>query len=66
MKGGLSASSASAKKGECPFCFVPLIRIRSKQENTKDIWFVKCLYNVKVQFSSHFGSVCSCCDANRL
>lgn len=47
MRAGSSASSGTASRGECPFCFVPLSRIRSKQEDTKDQWFLKCPYNVK-------------------
>ena len=50
MRGASTASSTSGSRGECPFCFVPLIYIQSKQEDTKDQWFVKFPYNVKVKF----------------
>ena len=49
-RGGSTVSSTNGSRGEYPFCFVPLIRIQSMQEDTKDQWFLKCPYNVKVRF----------------
>jgi len=34
---------------DCPYCFIPLVRIKSKQPLTKDQTFIKCPYSVKVK-----------------
>jgi hypothetical protein len=50
MKAPSTGSSTMASgKMECPFCHVPLVRILSKQPTTKDEWFLRCPYNIKVQ-----------------
>ena len=50
MKVASTGSSVTASgRMECPFCHVPLVRIQSKQPLTKDQWFLKCPYNIKVQ-----------------
>lgn len=44
---GFSATGSGST--ECPFCHVSLVRIRSKQPNTYDDWFLKCPYNIYVR-----------------
>ena len=44
---GLRAMASGRR--ECPYCHVPLVRIQSKQPATKDQWFLKCPYNIKVR-----------------
>ena len=51
---GTSPTARGGRERECPFCHVPLVRIQSKQPATKDEWFVKCPYNIKVRI---FGIV---------
>lgn len=59
IKLAASASSAAGSPSplehhtgllDCPYCFVPLIRIKSKQPDTKDQYYIKCPFNVKVNF----------------
>ena len=45
----MGSSTTGSGRRECPYCHVPLVRIQSKQPATKDEWFVKCPYNIKVK-----------------